>query len=70
MKKKETIALINDVVQYLNLKLISFRREYPEHHCIVQTAVQLRDRAIKASNELNPITPWENNSKERLSYGK
>ena len=36
--------LSHELEAYLDLKLIGFRREYPEEHCIVQTAVRLREK--------------------------
>jgi len=34
--------LSHELEAYLDLKLIGFRRVYPEEHCVVQSAVRLR----------------------------
>ena len=36
--------LANELEAYLDLKLDGFRREYPEDHCVVQSAVRLREK--------------------------
>lgn len=44
----ELLDFANQMVQYLELKLIGFRQDYPEDHCIVQTALRYHAQAIAA----------------------
>lgn len=44
----ELVALAKDFESYCELKLIGFRQDYPENHCMVQTAVNYRDQARAA----------------------
>ena len=44
MKTNELEDLSNELEAYLDLKLVGFRREYPEEHCVVQSAVRLREK--------------------------
>jgi len=47
----ELLALAREFESYLDLKLIGFRREYPEDHCIVQTAVRYLEQARAAQRK-------------------
>ena len=40
----EVFELSDEIEAYLELRLMGFRHEYPEDHCIVQTAVRLREK--------------------------
>ena len=44
----ELLDLAREFEGYLALKLEGFRREYPEDHCIVQTAVRYQSQARAA----------------------
>jgi len=47
----ELLTLARDFESYLELKLEGFRREYPEDHCIVQTAVRYLEQARAAQRK-------------------